>query len=81
MLSYQDPLEPGGWLPTSRRPHARPNSPLTPSPPLAVAAVSVITDECDPDNLKPINIEEIISVAGKAELKLTELFSELIARI
>ena len=26
---------------------------------LRVAAVSVLTDECDPDNLEPVNIEEI----------------------
>ena len=42
------------------------------------AAVSVLTDECDPDNLEPINIEEIIAVAGKAEIKLTRLFVQLI---
>ena len=48
---------------------------------LPVAAVSVITDECDPDNLKPINIEEIISVAGKAEVYLTALFERLMARL
>jgi purine-nucleoside phosphorylase len=42
------------------------------------AAVSVITDECDPDNLKPVNIEEIIAIAGKADEKLSRLFSECI---
>lgn len=36
-------------------------------------AISVLTDECDPDNLHPINIEEIIHVAGLAEKKLIEL--------
>lgn len=36
-------------------------------------AVSVVTDECDPDNLAPVNIEEIIEVAGKAEIKLIAL--------
>jgi purine-nucleoside phosphorylase len=29
------------------------------------AAVSVITDECDPDNLKPVDIAEIIAVQQK----------------
>ena len=48
---------------------------------LPCAAVSVITDECDPDNLKPVSIEEIIAVAGKAEKKLTALFVELIKRL
>lgn len=42
------------------------------------AAVSVLTDECDPDNLKPVDISEIIEVAGKAEEYLTKLFSEFI---
>ncbi len=42
------------------------------------AAVSVITDECDPDNLKPINIAEIIEVAGKADKKLSKIFMNVI---
>lgn len=41
---------------------------------LKCAAVSVITDECDPDNLKPVNIAEIIEVAGQADKKLTKAF-------
>jgi len=48
---------------------------------LPVAAVSVITDECDPDNLKPVSIEEIISVAGKAEVHLTTLFEHLLFQL
>jgi len=48
---------------------------------LPCAAVSVITDECDPDNLKPVNIQEIIEVAGKADLKLSKLFSETIKKL
>jgi purine-nucleoside phosphorylase len=44
-------------------------------------AVSVLTDDCDPDNLKPVNIAEIIEVAGKAEKKLTELYVELIGQL
>jgi len=45
---------------------------------LACAAVSVITDECDPDNLKPVDIEEIIATAAKADKKLSSLFLETI---
>ena len=45
---------------------------------LPCAAVSVITDECDPDNLKPVNIAEIIAVAGKADEKLSKIFAETI---
>lgn len=45
---------------------------------LSVAAISVITDECDPDNLKPVNIAEIIKAAGKADEKLSKLLYETI---
>lgn len=45
---------------------------------LPCAAVSVVTDECDPDNLQPVNIREIIEVAGKADEKLSKLFHETI---
>lgn len=45
---------------------------------LSCVAISVITDECDPHNLKPVNISEIIEVAGKADSKLSQLFVELI---
>jgi purine-nucleoside phosphorylase len=45
---------------------------------LKTAAVSVLTDECDPDNLKPVNINEIIAMAAKAEPDMITLFKELI---
>ena len=45
---------------------------------LPVAAISVLTDECDPDNLQPVNVEEIIAVAKGAEPKLVTLFKGLI---
>ncbi|MCK5400865.1 MAG: purine-nucleoside phosphorylase [Flavobacteriaceae bacterium] len=48
---------------------------------LKAAAVSVLTDECDPSNLKPININEIIAMAGKAEPNMITLFKELIKTI
>jgi len=41
---------------------------------LPCVAVSVITDECDPDNLKPVDISEIIATAAIAEKSLTRLF-------
>ncbi len=34
---------------------------------LPCSAISVITDECDSDNLKPVNITEIIAVAQTAD--------------
>nr|WP_321221932.1 purine-nucleoside phosphorylase [uncultured Psychroserpens sp.] len=45
---------------------------------LKAAAISVLTDECDPDNLKPVDIGEIIAMAGKAEPHMITLFKELI---
>jgi purine-nucleoside phosphorylase len=48
---------------------------------LPCCAISVLTDDCDPDNLKPAIISEIIEIAGKAEAKLTELYVELIGRL
>ena len=45
---------------------------------LPVAAISVITDECDPDNLQAVKIEEILYYAAKAEKGLTRIFEELI---
>jgi purine-nucleoside phosphorylase len=48
---------------------------------LKVLAISVLTDECDPDNLKPVNIPEIIELAGKAEPNMITIFKELIKNI
>jgi purine-nucleoside phosphorylase len=45
---------------------------------LPCAAISVLTDECDPKNLKPVDIAEIIAIAGKAEPKMIALFKEVI---
>ena len=48
---------------------------------LRVVAISVLTDECDPENLKPIDIEDIIASAHKAEPHLITLFKELIKQL
>ena len=45
---------------------------------LPCAAISVLTDECDPKNLQSVNIAEIIAIAGKAEPKMITLFKEVI---
>ena len=45
---------------------------------LPIVAVSVLTDEGDPDNLKPVDIAEIIAVAENTEPKMVKLFRELI---
>ncbi|MCK0188824.1 purine-nucleoside phosphorylase [Arenibacter sp. F20364] len=48
---------------------------------LPVVAVSVLTDECDPDNLKPVNIAEIIEIASKTEPKMITLFRQLLREV
>ena len=45
---------------------------------LACAAVSVITDECDPDHLLPVDISEIIAVAGKADRQLSKILAQVL---
>lgn len=48
---------------------------------IKVLGISIITDECFPETLKPVNVEEIISVAMKAEPKMTLIMKEVIKRI
>ncbi len=45
---------------------------------IPVIAVSVLTDECDPDHLEPVNIKDILETAAKAEPHMVTLFCELI---
>jgi purine-nucleoside phosphorylase len=44
-----------------------------------VFAISIVTDECDPDHLEKVSLEEILRAAAMAEPKLTELLTKLIA--
>ena len=48
---------------------------------MKVAAVSVVTDLCDPDNLKVVDIEDILKNAAIAEKGLVKLFLSLIEQI
>jgi len=45
---------------------------------MRVFAMSIVTDIGDPDNLKPVSLEEIIHVSSQAEPKLTQIFTELL---
>lgn len=45
---------------------------------MKVIGCSVLTDECDPDNLVPTSMEEIVAVASEAEPKLTRVFKQII---
>ena len=46
-----------------------------------VLGISIITDECFPDALKPTNVDEIIAVANKTEPKLTKIMKEVVRKI
>lgn len=48
---------------------------------LKVAAISVLTDECNPDNLAPVDISDIIANAVKAEPNMITLFKTLLKTI
>ncbi len=48
---------------------------------MKVLGISIITDECFPDSLKPVNVEEIIATAMQAEPKMTLIMKEVIKRL
>ena len=48
---------------------------------LPCATVSVLTDECDPDKLQKVDIEDIIATAMAAEKHLVKLLKEVLARL
>lgn len=48
---------------------------------MKVLGISIITDECFPDSLKPVNVEEIIATAIKAEPKMTLIMKEVIKKL
>ena len=48
---------------------------------ISVIAFSVLTDSCDPDNLQPINIPEIMDMAKKGENSLILLLEKWMLRI
>jgi len=48
---------------------------------MRVLGMSIITDECFPDSLTPVTVEEVIAVANKAEPKLTRIMKELVKRL
>ena len=48
---------------------------------LKVLGLSIITDKCMPDALKPVNIEHIIAVAHEAEPKLTKIVRDCITKM
>ncbi len=48
---------------------------------MKVLGLSIVTDECFPDSLKPVDVAEIINTAMKAEPKMTLIMREVIKRL
>ena len=48
---------------------------------LPCCAISVLTDVCDPENLEPVDIADILAAAAIAEPQLTLLYTELIEKL
>ncbi len=48
---------------------------------MEVLGISAITDECFPDSLKPVNIEEILEAAAIAEPKMTRVIVDVLKKL
>lgn len=48
---------------------------------MRVLGFSIMTDECFPDALKPVSLQEVIAVANSAEPKLTSIMKEVVTRL
>lgn len=48
---------------------------------MRVLGFSIITDECFPDALKPVSLQEVIAVANEAEPKLTAVMKEVVLKL
>jgi purine-nucleoside phosphorylase len=48
---------------------------------LPVSAISVVTDECDPDNLEVVDIEKILYYAAQAEKGLVSIMVDLVKEL
>lgn len=48
---------------------------------MEVFGISVITDECFPDALEPVNVAEIIRIANNTEPKLTLLMKQIVKQL
>lgn len=48
---------------------------------MEILGISAITDECFPDSLKPVNIEEILEAAAVAEPKMTRVIVHVLKKL
>lgn len=48
---------------------------------MRVLGISIVTDECFPDSLQAVDVQEIIKTAVEAEPKMTKIMKEVIGRL
>jgi purine-nucleoside phosphorylase len=48
---------------------------------MRVLSFSIVTDECVPETLQAVTVEEVIAVANKAEPKLTRLMKDIVKQL
>jgi purine-nucleoside phosphorylase len=48
---------------------------------MKVLGFSILTDECFPDSLQPVSLKEVLTVARKAEPRMTAVMKEVIKRM
>lgn len=48
---------------------------------IKVLGFSILTDECFPETLKPVSLEEVIAVANEAEPRMTAVMKEVVRRL
>ena len=48
---------------------------------IKVLGVSILTDECFPETLKPVSLEEVIGVAREAEPRMTAVMKEVVRKL
>lgn len=48
---------------------------------MRVMSISVITDECFPDALQPVSLQDVLAAAGEAEPKLTRLMMAVVQSV
>ena len=48
---------------------------------MRVMGISIVTDECFPESLKPVDVKEIIATASKAEPKMTLIMKEVVNKL
>lgn len=48
---------------------------------MKVLGLSIITDECFPESLKPVTLPEMLEAAGVAEPRMTKIFTEVLRKL